>query len=589
MKTFKNTLKLAKMCIKIAPFYLVYGIISLIIFLITVLMPIGIVQIIVNIYLKQQPFYYVLIACGVLSIFYYGSNFISFYMNKLETKKNREFRAKFEVMIFDKLNDIDYGVYQSSTFLNDYVRALDEGPYAAINSFWGVSRVVESIIGVITIFSIFAVLNWIIIVYAIVVGTLFFFMGKYNASLSWSLSEKQKYHNRHKGYIKRMFYLKDAAEDIKTSNIKDVFLDINDEVGDKMIKNTDKYLTKRSTISFIANFLVKSIYPLTMAFLAYFTLDNMNIANFAALLVAAEMLRNNVLDLSDSLAYLDSQGVQGQAVFTILNQKGTIEVSGEKEPEVFTKLEVKNLHFRYQDKEVLNDINLTINKGDKIAIVGENGAGKTTFVKLLLRLYDSNEGAIFYNDVNYLDYKPFKLREKIGAAFQEFEVYAFSIAENILLRKVENKADEALVHEALKFSGLYDRVMSLKHGIHTQVTKEFDEEGVELSGGEKQKLALARTYAGQYDVIILDEPNSALDPLAEADIYNKMMQLCDNHTLIFISHRLSTTIKADKIYLFEQGKIVEEGTHQELMQMENGKYRYMFNVQAENYVNGGSK
>lgn len=589
MKTFKNTLKLAKMCIKIAPFYLLYGIISLIIFLITVLMPIGIVQIIVNIYLKQQPFYYVLIACGVLSIFYYGSNFISFYMNKLETKKNREFRAKFEVMIFDKLNDIDYGVYQSSTFLNDYVRALDEGPYAAINSFWGVSRVVESIIGVITIFSIFAVLNWIIIVYAIVVGTLFFFMGKYNASLSWSLSEKQKYHNRHKGYIKRMFYLKDAAEDIKTSNIKDVFLDINDEVGDKMIKNTDKYLTKRSTISFIANFLVKSIYPLTMAFLAYFTLDNMNIANFAALLVAAEMLRNNVLDLSDSLAYLDSQGVQGQAVFTILNQKGTIEVSGEKEPEVFTKLEVKNLHFRYQDKEVLNDINLTINKGDKIAIVGENGAGKTTFVKLLLRLYDPNEGAIFYNDVNYLDYKPFKLREKIGAAFQEFEVYAFSIAENILLRKVENKADEALVHEALKFSGLYDRVMSLKHGIHTQVTKEFDEEGVELSGGEKQKLALARTYAGQYDVIILDEPNSALDPLAEADIYNKMMQLCDNHTLIFISHRLSTTIKADKIYLFEQGKIVEEGTHQELMQMENGKYRYMFNVQAENYVNGGSK
>src|SRR5690606_26732341 len=131
-----------------------------------------------------------------------------------------------------------------------------------------------------------------------------------------------------------------------------------------------------------------------------------------------------------------------------------------------------------------------------------------------------------------------------------------------------------------------DKVATLEKGIHTIVTKEFSEEGIIFSGGERQKLAIARTFAGNYDVIILDEPSSALDPLAEADMYNKIMKLGEDRTLIFISHRLSTTMKADRIYLFENGKVVESGTHHELMDIENGKYRYMFNIQAKNYLEG---
>lgn len=588
MKGIKNTFKLAQIVIRIKPFYLVYGIIDIFMSMLMMLMPIGIVQVVIWLFQNDKEFFYVILTCTGFSLVYYLINVTHFYFNKLYNRKYREFVAKFEVMIFDKLKEIDYEVYQSSNFLNDYTRAIDEGPYAAIQAYWGLQRVVSSFLTVCAIFGIFASLHWLIIVYAIVVGVIFFWLGKHNAQLSWDLSEKQKQNFRHRGYIRRMFYLKDASEDIRTSNIRDIFLNINNNVGDKVVKNIDKY-SKRSVISFIANTLVKSIYPVAIGFLAYFSIDNVDIAIFASLLVAAESLRNNVLELSDALAFLDSQGVQGQAVFKVLDQKGTLEISGSIEADEFKKIEVQDLHFSYQDKEVLKGINLTISKGDKIAIVGENGAGKTTFVKLLLRLYDVNQGKIIYNGVNYQDLKPYKLRERVGAAFQEFEVYAFSIAENVLLRKVENEDDEALVIEALKFSGLYDKVMSFEKGIHTQVTKEFEESGVELSGGEKQKLALARTYASNYDLIILDEPNSALDPLAEAEIYNKMMKLSDLHTLIFISHRLSTTIKADKIYLFDQGKIVEEGTHKELMQIENGKYKYMFNVQAENYINGGAK
>ena len=253
MKRLKNTLKLARICIRIQPFYLIYGIVDTVFSIFQLIMPIGIVQIIVKYYQTDKPFYYVVIVCAIFALVFYLINLTYFYLNKLSNPKYRELSAKFEVMIFEKLKEIDYDVYQSSGFLNDYTRAIDEGPYAVMQSFWGVTRVITSIIGVATIFGIFATLHWLIIVYAIVVGTVFFFMGKYNASLSWNLSEKQKQNFRHRGYIRRMFYLKDASEDIRTSDIKDIFLDINDEVGDKVVKNVDTFLTKRSIISFIAN------------------------------------------------------------------------------------------------------------------------------------------------------------------------------------------------------------------------------------------------------------------------------------------------------------------------------------------------
>ena len=225
-------------------------------------------------------------------------------------------------------------------------------------------------------------------------------------------------------------------------------------------------------------------------------------------------------------------------------------------------------------------------KGEKIAIGGENGAGKTTLVKLLLRLYDGKSGKISFNNINYKDIDVTALRKKVGAVFQNSEVYSVTVGENVLLRKVITDDDRNLVIDALKFSGLYEYVCTLENGIDTLVTREFNRQGAIFSGGQQQKLAVARGYAQNYDLFILDEPSSALDPIAETQMYKNMLELGRDKTLIFISHRLSATANVDRIYLFENGEVVECGTHRELMQIKNGKYFEMFSSQAEKYLGG---
>jgi ATP-binding cassette subfamily B protein len=228
---------------------------------------------------------------------------------------------------------------------------------------------------------------------------------------------------------------------------------------------------------------------------------------------------------------------------------------------------------------------MKINHGEKIAIVGANGAGKTTLVKLLLRLYDTTSGDIIINNQNYKEVSVDSLRKSVGAVFQNVEVYAASIAENIIFREPKTPEDIKIVTDALAFSGLLDFVNTLSQGINTQVTREFDKNGVVFSGGQIQRLAIARGYAQAYELLILDEPSSALDPLAEAQVYQNMLKMGKEKTIVFISHRLTTTVNADRIYLFENGEIVEAGTHNELM-AQNGLYKHMFNSQASKYLGG---
>ena len=250
-------------------------------------------------------------------------------------------------------------------------------------------------------------------------------------------------------------------------------------------------------------------------------------------------------------------------------------------------IEFKKVSFSYNEKKAINNISLKINKNEKIAIVGENGAGKTTFIKLLLRLYDPTEGEILLNNIDYKEYNSSDIRNQFVTVFQDYQIYALSIAENILLRKCNNSDDEKIVIDALKKVGLYDKVMQLEKGIRTICTTEFDKDGIEFSGGEKQKFVIARIFASNAPILLLDEPNSALDPIAERHIFDEIFNYSINKTLIFISHRFSTTILSDKIYLFSNGEIIEQGSHHELMSIQNGKYKEMFNTQAFEYLNRG--
>lgn len=243
----------------------------------------------------------------------------------------------------------------------------------------------------------------------------------------------------------------------------------------------------------------------------------------------------------------------------------------------------ENVSFKYpgHDNYVLKNVNLTIKNGAKLAVVGVNGAGKTTFIKLMMKLYEPSEGRILLNDVDIKEYNREEYFKLFSPVFQNVECFAMPIYQNISFAE-EDKTDMNKINEVLEQSGLSEKINSYEKGLHTNLLKIFDKEGIDLSGGEKQRLAMARALYKDGKVVILDEPTAALDALAEDRMYREFENMIYGKTAVFISHRLGSTRFCDKIAMFEDGTIVEEGTHEELM-AKNGKYAYMFGIQSQYY------
>lgn len=248
------------------------------------------------------------------------------------------------------------------------------------------------------------------------------------------------------------------------------------------------------------------------------------------------------------------------------------------------EIEFKHVSFRYPrtDQDVLKDINIKIHQGEHLSIVGKNGSGKTTFIKLLCRLYDVTEGQILVDGKDIRDYSMEEYRSLLAVIFQDYKLFAFSIKDNICAGTTE-AGDQKMV-EVLKKAGLSDTMDRLKQGTDTILYKSFDKNGTELSGGEMQKVAIARALYKDAPIVILDEPTAALDPIAEYEVYRSFDELVGEKTAIYISHRLSSCRFCDKIAVFDEGMIKEYGTHEELMAIRNGLYESMFKTQAQNYV-----
>ncbi len=246
------------------------------------------------------------------------------------------------------------------------------------------------------------------------------------------------------------------------------------------------------------------------------------------------------------------------------------------------KIEVRHVSFRYPgtDEYVLRDVSFTVEPGEKIAIVGRNGSGKTTMIKLLCRLYDPTEGEILFNGVDIREYNISKYRAMIGVVFQDFKLFSFTLGQNVAgsVEFDRNKAESCL-----KKAGLESRLRSMEKGVDTYLYKDFDENGVEVSGGEAQKIALARALYKESPLIILDEPTAALDPIAEAEIYEKFGDIVGAKTAVFISHRLSSCRFCNKILVFSDKKLVQQGCHDALLRDSDGCYAKLWNAQAQYY------
>lgn len=269
--------------------------------------------------------------------------------------------------------------------------------------------------------------------------------------------------------------------------------------------------------------------------------------------------------------------------FEIVNVKDNM-TYGVKELDLSDKFEIEfnNVSFKYPNTEIfaLKNINIKINNGEHLAVVGRNGSGKTTFIKLMCRLYDVTDGEILINGINIKDYSNESIIKLYSVVFQDFKIFSITLAQNI---SANEKYDKERLYDALDKANIKGRVLAMENKESTYLYKDLDKSGIEISGGEAQKLALARALYKDSPVVILDEPTAALDPVAENEIYNRFNSFVDNKTAIYISHRLSSCAFCNRIAVFDKSHLVETGTHQELLNA-NGKYSELWNAQAKYYV-----
>ncbi|MDE7176905.1 MAG: ABC transporter ATP-binding protein/permease [Lachnospiraceae bacterium] len=310
-----------------------------------------------------------------------------------------------------------------------------------------------------------------------------------------------------------------------------------------------------------------------------------SLGDFSMCVAAASVLYQSMFGIAGGLQQITNRCNYAHRYLEFLEYPAAMEKGSRSVEKGEHTIEFADVSFQYPRSEnyVLRHINLKIKSGEHLSIVGLNGAGKTTLVKLLCRLYDVTEGAILIDGVNIKEYAEEEYRRLFAVVFQDFELFAFSLKENVVLAETDS-ADPKKIEEVLRLTGLSEDVQKLPEGMDTMIFKSYDEHGTELSGGQKQKTAIARALYRNAPIVILDEPTAALDPIAEYEIYRQFETLVGGKTAIYISHRLSSCRFCDKIAVFAEETLREYGTHDELVSLEGGIYAEMFHEQAKYYV-----
>ncbi len=486
--------------------------------------------------------------------------------------------------LYKKAKSLDLESYDNPAFYNNFILTIESSSDNMQNILGLVRNYIGNVVSLITIASILLAIDPVCLLIILVFVGIFMPLSKKIGALQMGRRiDNTKFHRR-SDYFQRIFYLQDYAKEVRMNNIRPILIDNYNDAADKVIENQKKYWSKISILYFIQDFGVQIlgfmfVLPL---YLGYCVLIEHSISagDFVASFNGAYAIASSINFLTVwALARFEEQGKMIEKYREFLKTESKINdgkfTAKITEPK---NIEIKNLSFTYpgNTKPTLKNINLTIKPYEKIALVGFNGAGKTTLTNLLLRLYDVSEGEILIDGENIKNATVKSHRDRFTAVFQDFQIFSCSVGENVAL-DVDPDGDR--VNEALSHSGFNKK---LKNGTDTELLREFDDKGVMLSGGESQKIAIARAFYNQCPYIILDEPSANLDPVAEYKLNQSMLEAAEDKTVIFISHRLSTTINADRIFVMENGEIIESGSHTELMAM-NKTYAKMFNMQAEKY------
>lgn len=527
-----------------------------------------------------------LLIFGVSEIIYIliRSHYYEIYAQMSQKKIYAYFRKK----IYAKSKELDYSCFENADFYDKYTRVLTNIEEKITEEIDVISALISNIITICTVVSILLTFDPIFILLSVIPFVVKLMIGKKESQERYNLFSNTSNVQRKVEYIKRIFFLKDYAKEIRLSSItKILFEKFKNHIAllNTHIQKSGKKIAIFVFISGIAVDVLCYISAVILTGYRYLISKTMLLGDAFLVIDSIRRISGNISELATVNQQFKVLALFIRDVESFFSYKS--QLYEEKEPKTIPsqigKLELKHVYFRYpfSEKDVLHDINIEVKPYQKIAIVGPNGCGKSTIVKLLMRLYDVNEGAIVYDNNNIKQYNISDYRNQFATVFQDCHLVSATISENILLGRKD--VDSNLVDEALEKSGLYEKVLTYPNGKDSMLTKEFDNDGLVLSGGQVQKIALSRVYANpKRKIVILDEPSSALDPIAEADMYKTMLDVCKNNSVIFISHRMSSATLADVIFYMEEGRIVESGSHNELMLL-GGKYRQMFDIQSKNY------
>ena len=501
-------------------------------------------------------------------------------------KTNRLFGGIYK-KLYEKARNVELRCYEDSDFYDSYTKAMDgaeEKVTAVIDGIFG------SVIGALAASAVFYLMYEIdhyaiLFIISPLIGN--FLFGNLKSRYEYLRYSEQVPNDKVLNYVSRMMYLPDGAKEIRLSNVFSLFREQYHKATEGNTAVAQKYAFANANLNFwkitftftviFEGVLIYSIYRNRVSG----TVSLAELTIMTSLMVAMTWI---LINMFNSIMNVIKNSVFLNNLREFLDYEETIPEDKDgimPDPE-FERLELKNVSFSYKSEKTIDDLSFVITKGQIAALVGHNGAGKTTIIKLLLRMYDPDSGVILYNGIDIREYNLRAYREVFAATFQDFQLFGMTVKENVLMGRTYENEDE-MVEKALKKAGVYDKVMTLKDGINTMMTKEFEEDGAVLSGGESQKIAVARTFIKDASMKIFDEPSSALDPIAEYELFKNIMKEGKDHTMLFISHRLSSVKSCDKVFMLENGHLIEEGSHEELM-AHKGSYAKMYEKQAMNYL-----
>ena len=533
-----------------------------------------------------KEFFKSLVVFLVFSVIVKGINWWTSYIKQVSTKAVLK---GLNNKVFDKAVKLDVSCYEDPEFYDKYQRATQILAWGMFDSVCAnVASICAAFISLVLVIGTVTAIDPVYILFLLPVS-LVFVVEMYKGKLVYKRDKKMTTNDRIKAYVQRTVFLKDYSKDMRTSNIFLVLMERFAAAIEGNVKILKKYGVKLflySSLSSLFSDFIPTVGTYALAGYQFIYTDKMTVSSFSVVLSSINAVQHAAMQVAQSFEMISRGAFYFQNLRDFFEYESKVK-GGSLPCGEFESLEFRNVSFRYPSakKNSITNLSFKINKGETVALVGVNGAGKSTVVKLLLRFYDATEGEILYNGRSIKDYDLDSLRNSYGAVFQDYRNFAVSVFENILCHECTDE-EKALAEKALKQSGIWDKISALEKGGDTVLTREFENDGIGLSGGENQKVSTARLFAKDFQFAVLDEPSSALDPIAEYNMYQNLIEVTKGKTVLYISHRLSSAVLSDKIIVIGGGELIEMGSHAELMQ-KGGEYCRMFTLQSSSYNTEG--